>query len=216
MPDGNIQFIGRVDNQVKIRGYRIELGEIEAVLTRHPQVTNAVVTVREDSPGDKRLVAYVVATEKEELQANELRQFLKTKLPDYMVPRAFINLASLPLTASGKINHKALPPPDEGELEVQKEFAAPRTQVEASLAQIWSEVLKLQKVGIHDNFFELGGHSLLATQVISRMRGVFDLEIPLRTLFESPTIDELAVAVTHMRENKPGSNFPPIDRGKRN
>ena len=216
LPDGNIQFIGRVDNQVKIRGYRIELGEIEAVLTRHPQVTNAVVTVREDSPGDKRLVAYVVATEKEELQANELRQFLKTKLPDYMVPRAFINLASLPLTASGKINHKALPPPDEGELEVQKEFAAPRTQVEASLAQIWSEVLKLQKVGIHDNFFELGGHSLLATQVISRIRSAFNLEIPLRTLFESPTIDELAVAVTHMRDKEPVSNSPPIDRRKRN
>jgi len=203
LPDGNIQFIGRVDNQVKIRGYRIELGEIEAVLTRHPQVSHAVVTVREESPGDKRLVAYVVATEKEELQANELRQFLKTKLPDYMVPRAFVNLASLPLTATGKINRKALPAPDECVFEAQEDFAAPRTPVEASLARIWSEVLKLQKVGIHDNFFDLGGHSLLATQVISRIRGVFNLEIPLRTLFELPTIAELAVAVTAMREKKP-------------
>ena len=203
LPHGNIQFIGRVDNQVKIRGYRIELGEIEAVLTRHPQVGHAVVTVREDSPGDKRLVAYVVATEKEELQANELRQFLKTKLPDYMVPRAFVNLASLPLTATGKINRKALPAPDECALEAQEEFAAPRTPVEALLAQIWSEVLKLQRVGIHDNFFDLGGHSLLATQVISRIRDAFNLEIPLRTVFESPTIDELAVSVSHMREKEP-------------
>jgi amino acid adenylation domain-containing protein len=203
LPHGNIQFIGRVDNQVKIRGYRIELGEIEAVLTRHPQVGHAVVTVREDSPGDKRLVAYVVATEKEELQANELRQFLKTKLPDYMVPRAFVNLASLPLTATGKINRKALPAPDECALEAQEEFAAPRTPVEALLAQIWSEVLKLQRVGIHDNFFDLGGHSLLATQVISRIRDAFNLEIPLRTVFESPTVDELAVAVSHMREKGP-------------
>jgi len=183
-------------------------------------VQDAVVTVR-DSEGNKDLVGYVVVdsndsgSQDDNLVA-ELKSFLKKKLPDYMVPRAFINLASLPLTASGKINHKALPPPDEAELEVQKEFAAPRTQVEASLAQIWSEVLKLQKVGIHDNFFELGGHSLLATQVISRMRRVFDLEIPLRTLFESPTIDELAVAVTHMRDKEPVSNSPPIDRRKRN
>ena len=195
LPDGNIEFIGRMDNQVKIRGFRIELGEIEAALNQHPKVRDVVVIVREDCLGDKQLVAYVVGTENQELQANELKQFLKTRLPGYMVPSAWVKLASLPHTPNGKINRTALPAPEAGQVEAIEEFAAPRTRVEKSLATIWAEVLKLERVGIHDNFFDLGGHSLLATQVVARIRQSLDAEVPLRAMFEAPTIEEMAVVI---------------------
>jgi acyl carrier protein len=192
LPDGNIELIGRKDDQVKIRGFRIELGEIEAVLSQHPNVRDSVVMVREDCPGDKRLAAYVVGKGDEQPQADELKRFLKAKLPDYLLPSAWVNLVSLPRTPNGKINRGALPAPDAGQLDPSAKFIAPRTEVEKTLARVWGEVLKLERVGIHDNFFDLGGHSLLATQVLSRLRNDLSTEISLRTLFESPTIEELA------------------------
>jgi amino acid adenylation domain-containing protein len=196
LADGNIEFLGRIDNQVKIRGHRIELGEIETVLAQHAAIQQAVLLAREDAPYDTRLVAYVVATAGSNPSANDLRGFLQHKLPDYMVPAAFVFLDSLPLTPNGKVDRKALPAPDHSRPELDDAFVAPRNPVEAILANIWAEVLKLEKVGIRDNFFNLGGHSLLATQVISRMRNAFSIEVPLRQVFDAPTIAEMATIIT--------------------
>ena len=215
LPDGNIEFLGRIDNQIKIRGYRIELGEIESVLAQHPAIQQAVVLAREDTPGDKRLVAYTVATEGSAPSAHDLRSFLQHKLPDYMVPSAFMFLDSLPLTPNGKLDRKALPAPDQSRPELDDTFAAPRTPVEKILANIWAEVLKLDQVGIHDNFFHLGGHSLLATQLVSRVRDAFKVDLPLRTLFEAPTIQGLAQRLqelgTHTMSLKP-TGIAPVAR----
>ncbi|WAN69719.1 amino acid adenylation domain-containing protein [Moorena producens JHB] len=188
--DGNIEFLGRIDNQVKIRGFRIELSEIEATLTEYPQVKEAVVIAREDIPGDKRLVAYFVSGETVPT-VSELRSFLKKKLPDYMVPSAFVTLESLPLTPNGKIDRRGLPAPDISQAS-ETTFVPPNTPTEELLGAIWSQVLGIEKIGIDHNFFELGGHSLKATQVISRIQETFSLEFPLRHLFESPTLRELA------------------------
>ncbi len=190
-PDGNLEFIGRIDTQVKIRGFRIELEEIEAFLIRHPDIKQVAVTVQEDEPGNKYLVAYLV-TKDNQPTPSTLRNFLKKKLPDYMIPTAFVFLEVFPLTPNGKINRRALPAPDTSQRNLEVDFVAPHTHTEQELATIWAEVLKVKKVGIHDNFFELGGHSLLATQVISRLREAFSLDFPLRYLFENPTIAELA------------------------
>jgi amino acid adenylation domain-containing protein len=195
LPDGNIELIGRKDGQVKIRGLRIELGEIESVLSSHPKVREAVVIAREDRPGDKRLVAYVVENGDEQPQADELKQFLKTTLPDYMVPFAWVSLASLPRTPNGKINRAALPPPTEAALSTHNVDQSPRTALEAALLAIWSEILKVDKIGIYDNFFDLGGHSLLAIQILSRTRDELSIELPVRILFESPTIVDFAAAI---------------------
>ena len=192
--DGNIEFLGRIDDQVKVRGFRIELGEIEAVLGQHPWVQEAVAIVREDSPGNQHLVAYVVPNQQPSVTVSELRNFLKEKLPDYMVPSAFVMLPSLPLTPNGKIDKRALPMPDI-ELSLADSFVPPRTPTEEILANLWGEVLNLKLVGIHNNFFELGGHSLLATQVMSRLRSLFGLDLPLRCLFESPTVAELSKTI---------------------
>jgi amino acid adenylation domain-containing protein len=191
LPDGNIEFLGRIDNQVKIRGFRIELGEIESVLGHHPAVRKAVVLAREDNAAGKRLVAYVVPGH-DGVHISQLRDFLTKRLPDYMIPSAVVFLDSLPLTSNGKVNRKALPPPDPSRPELESAFVAPRSPTEELVAKTWAEVLKLEEVGIHDNFFDLGGHSLLATQVISRLREAFRLDLPLRSLFESPTIAGLA------------------------
>ena len=199
LPDGNIEFLGRLDHQVKIRGFRIELGEIEAVLSQHLAVQETVVIVREDTPSDKRLVAYLVIKQEPFPTINELRSFLKEKLPDYMVPSAFMFLDALPLTPNGKVDRQALPAPDRVRPELESTFVAPRTPVEEVLAGIWAKVLGLEQVGIHDNFFELGGHSLLATQVISRLRDAFQVELPLRSLFEVPTVADLAERVETVR-----------------
>jgi amino acid adenylation domain-containing protein len=188
--DGTIEFLGRRDQQVKVRGFRIELGEIEAALALHGAVREVVVMAREDEPGDKRLVAYHVATRG--VAASELRGFLKEKLPEYMVPAAFEQLEALPLTPNGKVDRKALPAPQSGRSGLEVAFVAPRTPAEEALARIWSEVLGIAGVGVEDNFFELGGHSLLATQVVSRVRRALDVELPLRALFERPTIAALA------------------------
>ncbi len=214
-PDGNIEFLGRIDNQVKIRGFRIELGEIEAVLNQHPAVRETVVIVQEDIPAEKHLVAYVVPNREPvkvakdiplegvykaegsqeqptNLQPSDLRQFVKEKLPEYMVPSAFVVLESLPLTPNGKVNRRVLPRIDTLSLDIQEDYVAPRTPIEEELAGIWRQVLGKQHVGVHDNFFELGGHSLLATQLTSRIRDVFQVELPVRTLFEAPTVAMLA------------------------
>ncbi len=164
LPDGNIQYIGRIDHQVKIRGFRIELGEIEAAMSQHPALREAVVIACEDKSGEKRLIAYIVpASESQQLQQpmaqiRQLRTFLKEKLPEYMIPSTFVVMEALPLTPNGKIDRRALPEPNQTRSVWQEAFVAPRTSVEEHLAQIWSQLLDIEQVGIHDNFFELGGH----------------------------------------------------------
>jgi aspartate racemase len=194
-PDGNIEFLGRTDYQVKIRGFRIELEEIEAVLGRHPNVRDTALLAREDHSGNKRLVAYLTSDSRKPPTVDELRRFLGKKLPGYMIPSLFVIMDALPLTPNGKVDRGALPAPDTARPDLERDFAAPRTPTEKTLADIWAEILGLDRVGIHDNFFDLGGHSLLATQVISRVRETFRAEIPLRSLFESPTVSGFAIAL---------------------
>ncbi|MEG3870446.1 amino acid adenylation domain-containing protein [Microcoleus sp. Z1_B5] len=218
LPDGNIEFMGRSDNQVKVRGFRIELGEIEAVLSQYPAVREAIALVREDNPGDKRLVAYIVAnsalkTQDSEL-INDLRSYLKQKLPQYMIPSAFVLLESLPLTPNGKIDRRSLRAPDTNTAEFESNFTEPRTPDEQLIAEIWAEVLGLERVGIHDNFFELGGHSLLATQAISRLREAFQVELPLRSLFESPTVATVTESLLQYRASQK-LKAPPIKPASR-
>ncbi|HEY0525842.1 MAG TPA: amino acid adenylation domain-containing protein, partial [Stellaceae bacterium] len=189
--DGVLVFLGRLDDQVKVRGFRIELGEIEAALTALPEVREAVAVAREDRPGEKRLVAYVVgALGSSELDLPALRAALGRSLPEYMVPSHVVVLEALPLNANGKIDRKALPPPDLARGEV--DYVAPRGATEEIVAGIWSEILGVDRVGAHDNFFDLGGHSLLATQVMSKLRTAVAIELPLRALFEAPTVAGLS------------------------
>jgi len=225
LSDGNIEFLGRSDQQVKIRGFRIELGEIEAAIGQHPAVREAIALVREDNPGDKRLVAYIVANS--ELRGghgdtdpthsefiNHLRVFLKQKLPQYMIPSAFVLLEAMPLTPNGKIDRRSLRAPDINRAEFESNFTEPRTPDEQLIAEIWAEVLGLERVGIHDNFFELGGHSLLATQAISRLREAFQIEVPLRSLFESPTVATVTESLLQYRAEQK-LTAPPIKRASR-
>ncbi|MBW4597353.1 MAG: amino acid adenylation domain-containing protein [Brasilonema angustatum HA4187-MV1] len=199
LPSGELEYLGRIDNQVKIRGFRIELGEIEALLASHPAVWENVVMLREDEPGDKRLVAYVVPQIEQSPTVTELRHFLKAKLPEYMVPSAFVLLESLPLTPNGKVDRRALPKPELDSTLLEK-FVAPRTPIEEMLAQIWAQVLKVEQIGIHNNFFELGGHSLLATQLVSRIRNIFKVELPLRSLFAAATVAQLAQKIEQLQQ----------------
>src|SRR5262249_12904015 len=193
---GNVVFLGRMDFQVKIRGFRVEPGEIEVALNSHAAVRETVVLAREDEPGKRRLVAYIALAENSAPTVSELRSFLLTTLPDYMVPSAFVFLDGLPLTPNGKVNRKALPIPDQSRPELERAYVAPRTALEAVVAECWATVLGLERVGVNDDFFELGGHSLLATQVIGRLREVFPVELPLRTLFEAPTVAGLTERMT--------------------
>ena len=195
LADGTIEFRGRIDEQIKIRGYRIEPGEIEAVLGQHPAIKEAVVISREFLPRDNRLVAYVVCKAMQAVASDEMRNFLKEKLPEYMVPSAFVVIDSMPLTQSGKLDRKALPEPDLERPDLKNEYIAPRTPAEKLLTDIWCEVLGIRQVGIYDNFFSLGGHSLLVTQVMSRLREALHVEVPLRRLFETPTIAGLSHTV---------------------
>ncbi len=183
-PDGTLEYLGRIDDQVKVRGYRIELGEIEAVLLEHPAIRESVVLAREDVPGDRRLVGYVVARDGD-VSHDELSRHVKSKLPDYMIPSAFVPLKALPMTPNGKVNKRALPRP---ECEAEREYVAPRSVSEEIVAGIWCEVLGAKRVGIHDDFFQLGGQSLLATRVIARCRSALGVNVPLRSLFEHPTV----------------------------
>jgi len=179
---------------VKVRGFRIELGEVEAVLRQHASIREAVVLAREDEPGDKRLVAYLVS--ESELGVSELREWLKQKLPEYMVPTGYVWLAELPLTANGKVDRAALPAPEGTRPELADSYVAPRTAIEEVVARIWSEVLKVERVGLHDNFFALGGDSLKAIQVISRVQSFLEVELRLRAIFESPTVAELCLVLS--------------------
>ncbi|HEX5870375.1 MAG TPA: amino acid adenylation domain-containing protein, partial [Longimicrobium sp.] len=190
--DGTLEYLGRLDHQVKIRGFRVEVGEIEAVLRRHESVADCVVVARAEA-GEQRLVAYVVG----QAQAEALRAHVRRSLPEYMVPAAFVLLDALPLTPNGKLDRKALPAPEYAA--DADRYVAPRTPAEEVLAGIWAEVLRLERVGVEDGFFELGGHSLMATRVVSRIRDVFGIELPLRALFETPTVAELAARVEEMR-----------------
>ncbi|NOK32233.1 amino acid adenylation domain-containing protein [Corallococcus exercitus] len=189
--DGTLEFVGRADAQVKVRGFRIELGEVEAALAKLPPVRDAVVVAREDGPGGKRLVGYVVLRDGVTAQGPGLRADLKNALPEYMVPSAVVVLPALPLTTNGKVDRKALPAPDLAGSD-PREYVAPRTPTEQRLAGLWQELLGVTRVGAHDHFFDLGGHSLLATQALSRIRQAFTVELPLRRLFESPTLDAVA------------------------
>jgi amino acid adenylation domain-containing protein len=192
LPDGNIEFLGRTDHQIKIRGFRVEPGEIENILGHHDAVRKAVVTVREDGAGGKRLTAYVVTQSGYQPDNVQLRNFLKSRVPHYMLPDMFTFLEAFPLTPNGKIDRNALPHPVEPASLPEATFTTPRSSTEQRVAEIWQRLLKLEKVGIHDNFFSLGGHSLLAIQVLNRLEGHFDLEVPLEVIFELPSVAELA------------------------
>jgi acyl-CoA synthetase (AMP-forming)/AMP-acid ligase II/acyl carrier protein len=197
-PDGVIQCLGRLDHQIKLRGFRIELGEIEAVLMQHPGVRQAVADVRVSGSGDKRLVAYLTFDGASAPAVSDLRSFVKTKLPEYMVPSSFVVLETLPVSPSGKLNRRALPDPDDARPELARAFVAPSTPVEQAVAEIFSEVLEVRQVGLHDDFFELGGHSLLATRVVSRLRDRFQIEMTPRFLFESPTVADMASRISNL------------------
>ncbi|WP_164021919.1 condensation domain-containing protein, partial [Pyxidicoccus trucidator] len=203
--DSQLEYLGRTDFQVKVRGFRIELGEIETALRLHPAVQQALVMARQDSPGDKRLVAYFT-THGQAPDAASLRSFLKEKLPDYMVPSAFMPLDAFPLTPNGKMDRKALPAPDASLLSASV-YVAPRTPTEERLASLWAEVLRVERVGRSDDFFALGGHSLLATQVVARIRSAFDVELPLRALFEASTLEQLSLRV---EQTGSGAALPPL------
>ncbi|MFP2934577.1 condensation domain-containing protein, partial [Pyxidicoccus sp. 3LG] len=213
--DGNLEFLGRVDFQVKLRGFRIELGEVEAVLRALPGVRDAAAVVREDNPGDKRLVAYVVPAPVDgqvaPLDIDALRAQLQKRLPEYMVPSAFVSMEALPLTPSGKLARNQLPAPDAESLRGDAPFTGPRTPEEEKLASIFIEVLRLPRVSVTDSFFALGGHSLLATQVISRVRSSFGVELPLRTLFEAPTVAALTARIAQaQKQGQQGPELPPL------
>jgi acyl-coenzyme A synthetase/AMP-(fatty) acid ligase len=191
--DGTLEFLGRADFQVKVRGFRVEPGEIEARLAAHPGVREAVVLALDDGSGGKRLAAWYVG---EALESEALRAHLSAHLPEYMVPAAFVRLESLPLTPNGKLDRRALPPPA-GDAYARRGYEAPVGETEQALAEIWCEVLRIERVGRHDDFFELGGHSLLAVQVISRVRQVLAVDLALRSVFESPTLSQLSQQVLH-------------------
>jgi len=205
LPDGRIAYIGRVDQQVKIRGYRIELGEIETTLNRHPAVKDSVVVVHEDPTAGKRLITWLVYAQQPHPTPGELRTFLQRTLPQYMLPAGYHALDQVPLTPNGKIDRRALLDVDVSATDlVAKELVLPRDPVEEVLADIWREVLGTPRIGVHDDFFELGGHSLLATQVVSRTRERFRIELPFRSIFESPTVEGLAQQVREATEARIG------------
>ncbi|WP_244173715.1 phosphopantetheine-binding protein, partial [Caballeronia temeraria] len=204
---GNLEFLGRNDHQVKIRGFRIELGEIEAQLASHLAVREAVVIARARQQDDQQLVAYVTLAA--EIDASALRDHLSSRLPDYMVPSAFVVLDALPLTPNGKLDRRALPDPQWQDLAA---YVAPRSSLEASLAQCFADVLGLERVSVFDNFFALGGHSLLATQLVSRLREARSIEVPLRALFDAPTVASLAEALSSSGD---ASALPPLQASAR-
>jgi surfactin family lipopeptide synthetase C len=223
-----IEYLGRADYQVKIRGFRIELGEIESVLRQHPALREAAIVAREDTPGDKRLVAYVVPKIEDggwkiedggadafetpssildppSSMHQDLRAFLKDKLPDYMIPSTFVVLAALPLTPNGKVDRRALLASDLTHTARADVFVAPRTPLEEALAGIWAGVLGLERVGVYDNFFDLGGHSLKAAQLVTRVRETFQVNLPVRSLFEATTVASMVELVV-AQEARPGQS----------
>lgn len=209
LPDGNLEFVGRVDHQVKLHGFRIELGEIEAILSTYPGLTHTAVVIRDDVAGDKRLVAYVVSPDVQDLPADELRRFLRTKLPEPMIPSAFVLLETMPLTANGKLDRAALPEPEFNRPKLEIPFVAPRNEMEATLAKIFADVLGIDEVGVEDSFFDLGGHSLLATQLVSRVRLAFEVDLPVAHIFRRQTVAEIAKLIEEHR-NEAIEIQPPI------
>jgi acyl carrier protein len=207
--DGNIEYLDRIDQQVKIRGFRVELGEIEVVLSHHDQVQQCGVVAREDRSGSKRLVAYIVVKQKQPT-INDLRSFLQTKLPDYLIPSDFVFLETLPLTPNGKVDRRALPAPESVRPELAATFVIPKTRMEKLIAAIWQEVLNLEKVGIHDNFFDLGGHSLLIAQVKKQLQDLVAQELSMVEIFTYPTIHSLANYLQEPEQLQPRE--PRIDR----
>jgi len=203
LADGAIESLGRYDHQVKVRGFRIELGEIEAALREHHDLSEAVALIRQGADGEKYIAAYVVPAQQPAPTAGELRAWLKERLPEYMVPSAWTHLENLPLTASGKLDRASLPEPERGRPDLASQFASPRTAIEEMLAEIFADILDLERTGIDDNFFELGGHSLLATRVVTRIRKVFNADLPLRGFFERPTVRDIAEFLT-ANESRPG------------
>jgi acyl-coenzyme A synthetase/AMP-(fatty) acid ligase/acyl carrier protein len=214
LPDGNIEYIGRIDGQVKIRGFRIELGEIETALANYRAVKQAVVLAREDEPGDKRLVAYIVANPEEQLAIADLRTYLQGRLPDYMVPAIFMTVEAMPKTPSGKIDRRALPAPDSQRQELSQSYAAwfdfahqpPQSELECLLAGVWSKLLKIDRVGIHDNFFEMGGNSLMTMQIAVQVRELLKIDLPIVKLFQHPTIAQLANYLNEGKTAIPSNN----------
>ncbi len=206
LADGNIEYLGRIDQQVKIRGFRIELEEIRVALMQHSEVKEAVISINGDSIENRRLVAYVVAAAERELTSSDLRDYLKERLPDYMVPSVFVMLEKLPLTANGKIDYRALPQPDSHNVGLKNEYVAPRTDVEQRLKNIWHEVIGIERIGIHDNFFELGGHSILLLKIQRKIREIFEHELSLVELFKYPTIHLLA---EHLKREPETAVQPP-------
>jgi amino acid adenylation domain-containing protein/non-ribosomal peptide synthase protein (TIGR01720 family) len=210
LANGEIDFLGRVDHQVKVRGFRIELGEIESVLSQHEAVHQAVVVARPDAMGEQRLVAYVVFVEGQRVAVESLREALGSHLPDYMIPSVFETLDAFPLTPNGKVDRKALPEPSSTRPDLEKQYVAPSTPIEQALVEIWRELLGLDRVGVHDSFFHVGGHSLLAVQLISRVRQAFRVEVPLRDVFEQPTVARLAAAIEQIRNDARADAGPPL------
>jgi acyl carrier protein len=195
LPDGTLEFLGRADQQVKLRGFRIELGEVESALGEQAGVSKTAAIIREDRPGDRRLVAYVVPADGERPVAGDLRRALKERLPEHMVPSAIVVLDALPLTPNGKIDRRALPAPD-GSRQSDETYVAPQTDAERRLAAAWCDVLGVEKVGVEDNFFDLGGHSLLVVRLHARLQGMFERELSVLDLFRYPTIGALARLMT--------------------
>jgi amino acid adenylation domain-containing protein len=211
LPDGNIEFLGRIDHQVKIRGHRIETEEVNAVLNQYAHIKDSVVVARDDAQGNKRLVAYITCQGGKAIATSELRKYLSAKLPDYMIPLTFVIMDCLPFTPNGKLDRAALPAPDFAKLDSGSTFIAPRTPTEEVVAEVWAEVLGLERAGIHDNFFISGGHSLLATQIISRLRQIFQTKIPLQLLFDGPTVSEIAAKVDLTLKGARTDTLPPIE-----
>jgi amino acid adenylation domain-containing protein len=210
LPDGNVDYLGRIDQQIKLRGFRIELGEIEGALGQHPLVRECVVLAREDEPGEKRIAAYLTTRAPQAPSTGELRAYLKERLPEYMIPSYFVMLEELPLSPNGKLDRKRLPAPGGARPELREKYEAPRNERERTLSGIWSEVLGVDQVGIHDDFFELGGHSLIATRVLSRMNQTFKAELPLRCMFDSPTVAGLAALLEQTPQEAPAAAPPSI------
>ena len=192
LPDGNIKIYSRLDNQVKLRGFRIELGEIESILVTHTTIDQAVALIREEAFGDKRIVAYITLLADQHFSEIELRQYLKKKLPEYMVPSIFVKMETMPLTPNGKIDRKSLPQPKIDRPELVQEFILPQNELQESVSRLWSKILKIDKIGIDDNFFDLGGDSLLSVQLVMLLEKEMKIEIPVVKFFQYPTIRNFA------------------------
>ncbi len=210
LENGDIEYLGRIDNQIKIRGFRIELGEIETLLAAHPHIRECLVTTAKDARGENIIAAYFVPVKDQTVTSKELRAFLREKLPEYMVPSAFVMLEAFPLTPNGKIDRKALPDPTTHRIDLQRTYVPPQTPTEEILASIFSEILSVPKIGSNDHFFELGGHSLLATQLLSRIRDKLEVDLPLKALFEHPVVNEMAREIDRLKQETSGVKEPPI------